>query len=91
MLMFAKGGKQNFLDDVKTRSAIERQFTVFGEAAARVSKEFRDAHPEVPWRTIVGLRNTLIHGYDAVDPEKVWGVIATALRPTLATLRVLVK
>lgn len=91
VLTFAKGGKGNFLADIKTRSAIERQFEVFGEAATRASKEFRDAHPQVPWRTIVGFRNTLIHGYDAVDPEKVWGAIGTALKPTLETLRALLK
>lgn len=91
VLTFAKGGKRNFLEDVKTRSAIERQFEVFGEAATRVSREFRDAHPEVPWRTIVGFRDTLIHGYDAVDPEKVWGVIGTTLKPTLEALRALLR
>jgi uncharacterized protein with HEPN domain len=90
ILQFAKGGKRNFLQDIKTRSAIERHFEIFGEAATRLSTSFREAHPQVPWRTIVAFRNALIHGYDAVDPEKVWGVISTALKPTLEILRSLV-
>ncbi|MFO1535599.1 MAG: DUF86 domain-containing protein [Thermoplasmatota archaeon] len=91
ILRFAKGGQRRFLEDPMVNSAIERQFEVFGEAARRLSPAFRDAHPEVPWRTIIAFRNTLIHGYDAVVPEKVWDVIGKALTPTLEVLRPLLK
>lgn len=91
VLRIAKGGRAKFLSDVVTRSAIERQFEIFGEAARRVSQEFRDSHPEVPWRTIIAFRNNLVHAYDAIVPEKVWDGIGKAVTPTLEVLRPLLR
>lgn len=91
ILRIAKAGRPKFLSDVVTRSAIERQFQIFGEAAKRLSPEFRDAHPEVPWRTIIAFRNNLVHGYDAVVPEKVWDGISKGVTPTLELLGPLLR
>ena len=52
-----------FEQDKLLRSAVERQFLIIGEAAKQVSPGFQQAHPEVPWRGIVGLRNVLAHEY----------------------------
>lgn len=46
--------------------AIVRVVEVIGEAASRVSDERRARHPGIPWHAIIGMRNRLIHGYDAV-------------------------
>ena len=43
--------------------ALVRLMEIVGEAAARVTAALRDAHSEIPWPLIVGLRNRLIHGY----------------------------
>jgi uncharacterized protein with HEPN domain len=40
---------------------------VIGEAAGRVSPEFREAHSEIPWALITGMRNRLAHEYGHVD------------------------
>jgi uncharacterized protein with HEPN domain len=56
---------------------------IVGEAATRISEPIKAAHPELPWREIVGTRNRLIHGYDAVDHDILWH-IATADFPPLA-------
>jgi len=53
-------------------SALIRQLEVVGEAAGRVSPEARDQLPGLPWRSIVGMRNRLIHAYDVLDPDAVW-------------------
>ncbi len=87
VLAFAKGGKRRFLTTAMVRSAIERQFEIMGEAASRVSPSVREAHPEIPWRTIIGFRNVLIHGYDGVDPERVWTAVSVHLREALPGLR----
>jgi uncharacterized protein with HEPN domain len=47
--------------------ALTRLLETIGEAASRVPVEARIHYPGIPWAQIVGMRNRLIHGYDAVD------------------------
>ncbi|UCG42763.1 MAG: DUF86 domain-containing protein [candidate division WOR-3 bacterium] len=61
-----------FEQDRMLRSAVERQFLILGKAARQVSEAFRKAHPEVPWRGLVGLRNVLAHEYGEVLVERLW-------------------
>lgn len=49
--------------------------SVVGEAARRVPEDFRACHKEVQWTDIVGMRNHLVHGYDAIELEYVWKVV----------------
>jgi uncharacterized protein with HEPN domain len=48
---------------------------IIGEAAGRVSESFRDVHPEIPWRQIIGQRNVLIHEYGEIKHERIWKVV----------------
>ena len=57
--------------------AVVRLLEIIGEAAARVPAEERARLPGVPWSSIVGLRNRLIHGYDDVDHDIVWAIVTT--------------
>lgn len=52
--------------------AVERAIQIIGEAANRVSPEFQEAHPEVPWRKIVDQRNVLVHEYGDVEHALIW-------------------
>jgi uncharacterized protein with HEPN domain len=61
-----------FAADHLVQSATERCLEVIGEAAGRVSPTFREAHPEIPWREITGMRNRLAHEYGHVDHAEVW-------------------
>ena len=61
-----------FERDLKTRSAVLHQLMVIGEAVKRLSCELRGRHPEIPWTLIAGMRDRLIHRYDAVDEDEVW-------------------
>lgn len=63
-----------------------RLVEIVGEAAAKVSKETRTQHSEIPWAAIVGMRNRLIHGYDFVDHEILWQTIHEDLPPLIAKL-----
>jgi uncharacterized protein with HEPN domain len=70
---FIEGFKEDtFVDDLKTRSAVLYHLTVIGEATKRLSPEFRQANPQVPWSLMAGMRGHLIHAYDLVDWQEVW-------------------
>ncbi|NJN58740.1 MAG: DUF86 domain-containing protein [Leptolyngbyaceae cyanobacterium SL_5_9] len=68
-----------FQADVRTQLAVLYELTVLGEAVKRLSQEFRDRHPDIPWRNMAGMRDKLIHDYDRVDARRVWEVVTTSL------------
>ena len=68
-----------FLDDTKTQDAIVRNLEIIGEAAKKLSSEFREANKSVPWQDIAGMRDRLIHHYFGTNWEIVWDVIQTKL------------
>ena len=70
---------EDFLDDRKTRNAVERNLEIMGEAAKCVSQEMRANHPDMPWRAIIGLRNVLAHEYGDLRYEVLWAVIEEKL------------
>jgi len=76
----------SFVDDVRTRSAVAYQLGIVGEGVRRLSREFREGHAEIPWLRISGMRNWLMHQYDAVDWERVWGAIQDDLPGLMAAL-----
>lgn len=78
--------ESEFLEDKKTRSAVIHKIMVIGEAVKRLFREFRTDHDEIPWTSIAGMRDSLIHGYDEVDFEKVWQVATGEVPDLLARL-----
>ena len=67
--------------------ALERLFEIVGEAAAKVSDEFRSLHPSVPWRQAIAMRNFIIHDYVGVSPDIMWDTALTDIPKLLADLR----
>ncbi len=59
-----------------------KSIEIIGEAATQVSRPMREAHPEIPWPTIIGMRNRLVHVYFDIDYELVWKAVVERL-PTL--------
>jgi uncharacterized protein with HEPN domain len=85
VLEFTRGQSfPQFSTDRRTRFAVERQLLVIGEAASHVSDTFREAHPEIPWASIVGQRNVLAHDYGEILVERIWLVTQKNI-PTLVT------
>jgi uncharacterized protein with HEPN domain len=65
---------ENYKTDTILKRAIERNLEIIGEAMSRILREDPDFQIENA-RRIVGLRNQIIHGYDAVSDESIWGII----------------
>lgn len=78
--------EDEFLDDLKTRSAVLYQIIVIGEATKRLSFEMRRQHPEIPWSSIAGMRDRLVHGYDVVDWREVWRTASADVPELLSKL-----
>ncbi len=55
--------------------AVLKAIEIIGEAAAHISLETKNSHPDIPWTEIIGMRNRLVHGYFEVDIERVWGTV----------------
>lgn len=67
--------KQQFLSDEFVQDAVLRRFMVIGEAAKRLSVEFRAEHPEVPLREMAAFRDFAVHNYAGIDFGRVWAVV----------------
>ena len=86
-IRFAEGiDKSQFLDDEKTQSAVIHQLLILGEAAKRLSAEFRSAHPQLPWKMMAGMRDKLVHEYDDVDLDEVWETLSGDVPRVIAAL-----
>jgi uncharacterized protein with HEPN domain len=71
------GGEKNFevyKNNILIKRAIERDLEIMGEAINRILI-LDDKIPITNARKIVGLRNQIIHGYDNISDENIWGVI----------------
>jgi uncharacterized protein with HEPN domain len=75
----------DYSQDKKLQLAIERALEIIGEAARRVSEAYQQAHPEIPWQSIIAQRNVLAHEYGAIKHELIWKV-ATIRIPELIAL-----
>lgn len=78
---------ETFSADERTRSAVLHELLVLGEASKRLSPVFRDANPGIPWRQMAGMRDKLIHAYDAVDVGEVWRTATVDVPSVEASLR----
>ena len=78
----AKVLRAEFENDDMVQDAVARTLEIIGEAAGSVSEEFREAHSEIPWHLMVGMRNRIIHEYSKVN----WGIIWDTVKNDLPTL-----
>jgi uncharacterized protein with HEPN domain len=73
-------GFEDYLNDLKTQSAVERQLGIIGEAVNKF-EALNTGQVLSHSRKIVGFRNRLIHAYDLMDASMVWVVIKRHLMP----------
>ena len=85
MLFTQAFDSERFSADEVMQQAVMRLIQIIGEAARKISEEFKAEHPEIPWTGIIGMRHRLIHEYFRIIPEKVWQVVEKDI-PALITL-----
>jgi uncharacterized protein with HEPN domain len=85
---FTQGkSREDFVADEKTKSAVLYKFAVMGEATKRLPDQVREQYPDIPWRSIAGLRDKVIHGYIGVDYELLWETIDKKIPAVISGLR----
>lgn len=57
------------------KNGIIRELEIIGEASKRLSTQFKELHPQIPWSEIAGMRDKLIHDYFMVNLNIVWKVV----------------
>jgi uncharacterized protein with HEPN domain len=70
-----------YLEDRKTRSAVERELLIISEAAIRLGSDAETICPGPDWRDIRGLGNKLRHDYDGLNDELLWQTVQNDLLP----------
>ncbi len=78
--------EETYAENELLELAIERLVEIIGEAASRVSDLFRAAHPEIPWRDIIGQRIVLAHRYGEILPARMWHTATVAVPALIAAL-----
>ncbi len=70
-----------FVGDARTMDAVVRNLMTMGESIRWIPEPILDAHPNVPWRTLRGMRNVVVHEYFGVDPGILWETVRGDLPP----------
>jgi uncharacterized protein with HEPN domain len=79
-----------FSSDEVLQTAVLYLVQTIGEAAANITEETRLAYPAVPWRSMVGMRNLLVHRYWEIDLRRVWSVVTDHLPALIQALQPIV-
>jgi len=87
---FVEGmSKGTFLADKRTQQAVIMSLIIIGEAVTKVMEgygAFAQAHAQVPWRNMRGMRNRIAHGYFDINLDVVWDTVQAALPEFLRQL-----
>jgi len=66
--------------------AVVRELEIIGEAAGKLSQQFQQDHPEIPFRDMTDMRNFLIHEYFGVNKKIVWDTCQTDMKHLRKTI-----
>ncbi len=92
-LFLADTAMEDFLtsDITETHYAVVRSLEIIGEAATKLSNELKEKYSQVPWASMVGMRNKIIHEYMGVDYQVVWETIVSDLPQLKVVVEELLK
>ena len=64
-----------FEEDYQLNFAVVRALEIVGEATKRLPESLREQYSEIPWKDMAGMRDRVIHGYDAINLRVVWETV----------------
>ena len=63
---------ETFLNDFMFHDVLSMEIFQIGELCNHFSDDFRNSHPDIPWRDIKGMRNLFAHSFYEMDIEIIW-------------------
>jgi uncharacterized protein with HEPN domain len=72
-------GRAAFFASKMMRAAVVRNIEIIGEATKRLPEDLKDREPGIPWKSIAGMRDVVVHDYFEIDDEIVWNVVENEL------------
>jgi uncharacterized protein with HEPN domain len=82
---------EQFIADDLVSAGVERRIEIMGEATKRLSMSLREAHPEIPWSKMAGMRDLLIHAYDDIELEVVYNAVTQVIPPLIPKIEAIVR
>ena len=83
--------REGLLEDETLKRSFVRSLEIIGEAAGKLSVDFKSQYPGIAWRKMAGMRNRLIHDYFGVDYAIVWDVVKNKLPELKADIKKIVE
>lgn len=66
---------ETFQNDILIYYAVMKNVEIVGEAAYMLSAEFKESHPQTPWKIVQGMRHYLVHGYANIDVHELYSTV----------------
>lgn len=82
--------REEFFRDVVLQDFVIRRIEIMGESVSRLSPEFRERNPTIPWKKIKGMRDVMIHRYDDVDINLVWDSVQKSIPQLIKDVELLI-
>lgn len=84
-----KWGKPFFTDNLTFFYGLVKHVEIVGEATYMLTQEYKQSHPQLPWRSMERMRHVLVHGYYAMEAAYIWDTIEhdlPSIKPIIETL-----
>ena len=92
ILKFVEGATfDEFIKNEMMFAACVRHLGIIGEAASKITRELRSAHPEVLWVSMISMRNILIHNYFGVSETVIWKTIEEDLETLKSQIQTILQ
>ncbi len=72
---------EQFIADKRTYYSVIKNVEIVGEAAYMLTKAFKKAHPETPWKIVQGMRHVLVHDYANIVSETLFDTAINDMQP----------
>ena len=70
-----------FVADKRTYYSVIKNVEIVGEAAYMLTNDFKEAHPETPWKVVQGMRHVLVHDYANIDTKELYNTAVNDMPP----------